>query len=465
MKKRVLIVDDEEAIRFSLESGLTDEGFEVRTLASGLELERHLKEWNPHLVILDVRLPELSGYELLEQIKIYDPGIQVMMMTAFGDTQGAVKAMKMGAADFIDKPFDFEDMLKTIHHVIKTDQMKKEWQFYRERHKEALIQNRIIGESRAITDVIEQIKRVAPREDTTVLITGETGTGKEVAAKTIHNLSPRSDKPFMDINCAAIPANLIESELFGHEKNAFTGAGQGKKGLFELADGGTIFLDEIGEMPYETQAKLLRFIETRKFRRIGSSQNVYVDVRIIAATNRDLSEEVEQGRFRSDLYYRLNVFPIQIPPLRERKEDIPLLIRHFWPDMALTDEVLSTLENYSWPGNVRELKNILERLSILYPDGDISVDALPSDLHDDRRAKVSSNHPLDTSMKSEAEAAPDGDLSDIEAVGLEEKLNQIEKRYIEFALHETRWNISKAAKKLGMKRHVLQRRVQKHFPE
>ena len=461
MKNRILIVDDEEAIRFSLKNGLSDAGYEVITCEKGEEVIEKIEKWSPHLVLLDIRLPDKNGFDVLIEIKRKFSYIQVVMMTAYGDTQGTVKAIKLGATDFIDKPFDFERLLLTIDKSLQSVQIKKEWEYYHERYKEDLIKNQIIGESDLMKAVIEKIKIVAENDDTTVLITGETGTGKEVAAKAIHILSNRADKPFIDINCGAIPENLLESELFGHEKHAFTGAGEGKKGLFELADGGTVFLDEIGEMSLEMQVKLLRFLETRKFRRVGSNQNIFVDVRVIAATNRNLKIESEERRFRSDLFYRLNVFPVTMPPLREIKNDIPIFIKYFWQEGSFSENALEVLYNYKWPGNVRELKNILERLSILYTDKIITVEDLPLDLLNTGSLELKKRYQMIEiydNKKSEEEIV-------FPMEGLERELEKVEKMYIKKALEETRWNISKAAKLLKISRHILQRRVEKYFSD
>jgi len=456
MKKRILVVDDEEAIRFSLHEGLTHAGYNVRTATSGEECLETLKEWTPHLLLLDLRLTGKNGFQVLRDVKQLYPSILVIMMTAYGDTKGAVEAIKLGAINFLDKPFDFDNLLKLLDESFDAQRIKKEWEYYHDRHKQELITNQLVGQSKVMNEVRRKLETVAQSYDTSVLLYGETGTGKEVAARSLHSMSTRKDKPFIDINCGAIPHNLIESELFGYEKNAFTGAGQGKKGLFELADGGTIFLDEIGEMPLDMQVKLLRFLETQVFRRVGGRSNLFVDVRVIAATNQDLRRQIEAGSFRKDLYYRLNVFPISLPPLRERQDDIIPLAKHFWKELKTDATVEKVLKEYYWPGNVRELKNLMELLSILHPNGKVYLKDLPSHFLHGSGLKTVGSPP------ENAEAIQ---LRKLHPGGLQEEIERIEKDYIQKALDETRWNISEAARLLKLSRHALQRRVNKYFPK
>jgi two-component system, NtrC family, response regulator AtoC len=412
-------------------------------------------------------LPDGNGLDFLEQNKKNYPDIAIIIMTAFGDTQTTVKAVKLGAANYINKPFDLEEIQLMVKKTFDQLNLQSEVELYRKDHQEV----RFIGNSKATKSIISELERITKVRDTTILILGETGTGKEIAAKYIHQNSSRKERPFIAVNCGALPENLIESEIFGHEKGAFTGANKMKKGLFELADGGTLFLDEIGELSLDMQVKLLRFLEERKFKRVGGSRDIYVDIRILTATHRNLEQMVEENTFRSDLFYRLNVVPIKLPPLKERGEDILLIAEHFLEEfcyqlgrkkLALTTEVKENLLQYPWPGNIRELKNIMERIAILQPDStSVSVNDLPKEFTEtENRDKISDSK----SVSTELERVPQTIELNDSGVNLEEIVENIEKKFIETALKKTRWNISQASNLLGISRYALQRRVDKYFP-
>ena len=378
----ILIVDDEPSIVQSLKGLLSDEGFEVMTAPNGYEALKTIERESPDLVLLDIWMPGIDGIETLKEIKANNPFIQVIVITGHGNVETAVKATKLGAFDLIEKPLSIDKVIVGINNALNFRRLEEENRYLR---RKTLAKNSIDGNSPNILALKQNIAAVAPT-DTWVLITGENGTGKELVARTIYQLGNRAEKPFVDVNCAAIPEELIESELFGHEKGAFTGATTKKRGKFEIANEGTIFLDEIGDMSLKTQAKILRVLQEQQFQRVGGSRVLKVDVRVIAATNKDLSVEIEAGRFREDLYYRLNVLPIEVPSLRDRKDDIPLLVNHFLNDCALQNrtrcktidqEALQVLKKYAWPGNVRELKNLIERLVILVPGEQITRDDIP----------------------------------------------------------------------------------------
>ncbi len=374
----VLVVDDEEGIRESLSGIFQDEGCEVLTSGSGEEAIEIVNEQNPRLIFLDIWLPGIDGIQTLEEIKALRPDLPVIMISGHGNIELAVKATKIGAYDFLEKPLSLERVLLVAKRALEKQSLEIE--------NKALKQNltkkyRLVGSSQKIAFLKEQIEKAA-MSNSRVLITGESGSGKELVARLLHENSKRASKPFVEVNCAAIPQELIESELFGHEKGSFTGAFERKLGKFELADEGTLFLDEVGDMSLSAQSKVLRIIETQEFQRVGGSRNIKVDVRIITATNKDLKEEAKKGTFREDLLYRLNVIPIVVPPLRERKEDIPELIEYFLEYFAseygerqkkISPEAFKIFQAYEWPGNIRELRNILERLVIMTPSETISA--------------------------------------------------------------------------------------------
>src|SRR5512137_122178 len=387
-RTRLLVVDDEHLIRWSLEQNLRKQGYDVLTAGSGEDALKIAREESPDLVMLDIQLPGISGLEVLEKIKEFDEDIIVIMVTAHGGLETAVNAMRLGAYDYLHKPFNLDELAIVIRKALETSDLRREVASLRSEHKKTGPPN-IIGTSRHMQNILEMMDKVARSEAATVLIQGESGTGKELVAKWIHYKSNRAEKPFIAINCAAVPATLLESELFGHEKGAFTDAKTAKKGLFELADGGTVFLDEIGDMEMGMQAKLLRFLEDRTFRRIGGGRVFSVDVRIISATNKDLQKAIEDKSFRNDLYYRLQVIPIFLPPLRERREDVLALASHFVElynkdfnkkVQGIAEMAERMLLDYSWPGNVRELKNVIERAIILGNDDTLLLDHLPLEI-------------------------------------------------------------------------------------
>ena len=384
---KVLVVDDEAGARNALMALLEDEGYDVRDAPDGFKAIGELRQWRPDILLTDIRMPLMDGLELLRQAKQIQPDVFTIVMTAFGSIDVAVDAMKLGADDFLTKPLNFEAVELTLRRAMSRIAISRELHELKSSKSETSKQ-RIVGNSAPLQQVLKMADQVAPSR-ATILITGESGTGKELIAQRIHNKSDRRAKPFTTIHCAALPETLLESELFGHEKGAFTGASGMRRGRFEEADGGTIFLDEIGEISPATQVKLLRFLQTREFERVGGNRTLSVDVRIIAATNRDLTDEVREGNFREDLYYRLNVINIETPPLRTRRSDIPLLVRHFVAKYAsengkdisqVSEEANEELEHWDWPGNVRELENVVERAVVLCDGDTITRDHLPREL-------------------------------------------------------------------------------------
>lgn len=386
----ILVVDDEASARQVLKELLEDCGYEVKTAPEGFKALGILEDWSCDILLTDLRMPMMDGLELLRKARSEYPELACIVMTAFGSIENAVDAMKAGADDYLTKPLNFEAVELLIERTMERVRMRQELEQLRSRAGEPTESTEIVGNSPAMQDVTRMINQVAPAQ-ATVLVTGESGTGKELVAKQIHERSNRAELPFVELHCAALADTLLESELFGHEKGAFTGATGTRQGRFEEADGGTLFLDEIGEIPESTQVKLLRFLQQREFERVGGNKTIEVDVRIIAATNRDLEEAVREGRFREDLYYRLNVINIQIPPLRARRDDIPLLVNHFAAMYAdqnhkqierVTPDAMDRLRNYEWPGNVRELENVVERAVVLATGTEIGVEQLPRDFGD-----------------------------------------------------------------------------------
>ena len=447
---KILVVDDEHLIRWSLEQNLKKQGYEVITAGSGEDALQLVREQQPDLVLLDIQLPGISGIEVLEKIKEFDEDIIVIMLTAHGGLETAVNAMRLGAFDYVSKPFNLDELSIIIKKALENSDLKQEVVRLRTETKKSA--PNIIGSSQQTRYLMEVLEKVARSEASTVLVQGESGTGKELVAKWIHYSSSRAEKPFIAINCAAVPATLLESELFGHEKGAFTDAKVTKKGLFELADGGTVFLDEIGDMEMGMQAKLLRFLEDRSFRRIGGARVYTVDVRIISATNKDLQKSILEKIFRNDLYYRLQVIPISLTPLRERKEDVIALAQHFVElynkdfnkkVQGIAGMAEKMLLDYSWPGNVRELKNVIERAIILGNDDTLLLDHLPLEI-------VAKATPPEAAPMSAFRLPPEG--IDIE---------EVEKELIRQALEITEWNQSKAAKKLTLGIDAFRYRMKK----
>lgn len=445
MKRKILIADDEPNMIWALKKALVKEGYEIISADNGENAVEKLKE-EPDLIIMDLKMPKMNGLEALKKIKELNPKIPVIMITAHGTTDTAVEAMKIGALDYISKPFDIEELRVIIKKALEYKSLNDEINYLRERlEKES---TKIIYKSKSMEDVLKLAYRVAPT-DATVLVLGESGTGKELVANEIHRLSKRSNGPLIKMNCGAFVENLLESELFGYEKGAFTGAISRKKGKFELAQGGTIFLDEIGEISEAMQVKLLRVLQEKEFERVGGESTIKGDFRVIAATNRDLKEMVDNNEFREDLYYRLNVVPIKISPLRDRKEDIPLLIDYSVEKyssqmgrnkLKISPKTLDLMMKYDWPGNIRELQNIIERCVILAIGREITEDLLPSEIRE-RNKLVTSNIVL-----------PDEGLS----------LEEVEKNLIIQALEKTDYNQTNAAKLLGITRHTLIYRMEKH---
>ncbi|MGD8833933.1 MAG: sigma-54 dependent transcriptional regulator [Desulfobacteraceae bacterium] len=445
----ILIVDDEPSIVQSLGGLLTDEGFEVTTAGNGYEALQKIETDVPDLILLDIWMPGIDGLETLQEIKKHHPHTQVVMITGHGSIETAVQATKLGAFDFIEKPLSIDKVIVAINNALNFRRLEEENRYLR---KKTIDKHSITGSSEPVKTLMANIAMVAPT-DSWVLIKGENGTGKELVAQTIHNLSQRAAQSIIDVNCAAIPEELIESELFGHEKGAFTSAKAKKIGKFELADGGTIFLDEIGDMSLKTQAKILRVLQEKQFQRVGSSRTLEVDVRVIAATNKNLEEEIKAGNFREDLYYRLNVVPIEVPPLRDRRPDIPLLVDAFLKEAAqknralkknTTENAMELLTQNNWPGNVRELKNLIERLVIMVPDDTISANHLPRPYNPKRDSTATlSLEPL------------------FEMGNLKTAKLLFEKQFIQHKLLENDYNVTQTAKAIGVERSYLHRRIKK----
>ncbi len=384
-KHRILIVDDEESMREFLSIMLHREGYQIDTAIDGAQAVNHLRDHSYDLVISDIKMPRMTGLELLNHIKERTPETVVLMVTAFSSTDEAVDAMKQGAYDYITKPFRNEEIRLIVKNALERRELRQENLALKEELGKRFSFEGLIGKSKAMQDVFTMVRKVAA-SPVKVLVTGESGTGKELVARAIHYNSDRREGPFVPINCGAIPENLLESELFGHEKGAFTGAIRQKPGLFETASHGTIFLDEIGELPPSMQVKLLRVLQENEFRRVGGNKDIQANVRVLAATNRHLEEAVAEGRFREDLYYRFNVIRIDLPPLRQRREDIPVMIDFFWErftgqkELKVNDDAMRRLIDYQWPGNVRELENVIERATVLGHDNEITLDCLPPNL-------------------------------------------------------------------------------------
>jgi two-component system NtrC family response regulator len=446
----VLVVDDEKNYLVVLEDLLQEAGYEVATASSGGQAVEIIQKTPVDTVLSDIKMPGMSGIELLDAVKTLDADLPVILMTAYAEVDQAVNAMKNGALDHIQKPFDNRDIRRAVARGVERRSLIKN--IRRLEAELGTIWGNIVGRSRAMDTVLSLMKRVADTP-TTVLIAGESGTGKELIARGIHKASLRSQSPFVSINCAAVPENLLESELFGYEKGAFTGAGSLKQGKFEFADGGSLFLDEVGEMSLNLQVKLLRVLQEHEFQRVGGNKDIKVDVRIIAATNKDLREEVDAGRFRADLFFRLNVVSIDVPPLRERREDIPLLVAHFLnkfgerlgrPVRDVEPDVMSALYRYSWPGNVRELENVIERALVLSRGPSIVPDDLPPEIRESREIEEG----IDTLISWEK--------------GLAETLDAIEERMIRQALKKAGNVQAQAAKTLGISRSNLQYKMKKY---
>ena len=475
-KERILIVDDEHLIRWSLSQPLIKNGYTVDTAESGAEAQSKMATFKPQMVLLDIRLPDANGLELLERFKAEDEDLIVIMITAYADVGSAVEAFKFGAEDYIGKPFNLESVKHVIKQAFEKKNLKEQVKYPNHSKDQQIDEERLIGNSPEMINVFKIIKRCAETNDKTVLILGESGTGKELVAKAVHLYSQRSKAPFFEINCAAIPDNLLENELFGHEKGAYTDADKRHKGIFELADGGSVFLDEIGDMPLPMQGKILKAIENKRYRRLGGGRDIDVNVRIIAATNRNLKEMVENDRFRADLYYRLNVMTINIPPLRERKADIPLLARYFIELFNkeynrniedISPAAIELILSYNWPGNVREVRNSIERALILEDGHILGSDNL--NLSISREAGAAT---VKTTMLSESKEVPNnsghlqttakssGELQiTLPADGI--SFEELEKNILQLALEKHAGNQTKAARYLQLSRDTLRYRMKK----
>ena len=455
MSRRVLVVDDEKGVREALKQVLEFEDIEVQTCASGLDALQAYAEFRPHLVFLDVKMQGLDGLEVLRRLREYDPHAQVVMISGHGTIQTAVEATQLGAYDFLEKPLDTDRILLTLRNALQQLELAVENVRLR---AEVEARYEIVGSSKAVKTVIERIEKVAPTP-ARVLITGENGTGKELVARAIHDLSPRARGPFVEVNCAAIPAELIESELFGHIKGSFTGAVADRAGKFELADGGTLFLDEIGDMSLSAQAKVLRALQEGVISRVGSGKPLQVDVRVIAATNKTLEQEIAAGRFREDLLYRLNVVPIEVPPLRARRSDIPQLVQHFSDQLCASGRTglkpkefdpaaLKRLAAHDWPGNIRELRNAVERLLILTPADIVTEQDVERMVGDGGRTVAA------------GEAAAAGAF--LRAGTFEEFKQAAERSYLLAKLKEHDWNVSETARTLAMPRSNLYKKIERY---
>ncbi|MEJ5377107.1 MAG: sigma-54 dependent transcriptional regulator [bacterium] len=448
----ILVVDDEEIMRESLSAWLQEDGFQVEAFSTGKEAMEAVKQKVYDAILLDLKLPDMDGLEILKHTKHYQPNTPVLMITAYGSVETAIKAMKQGATDYITKPFNPEELSLTLHHILDDLALRRENIYLKLKLEKRYDRQGIVSKSHKMERIFDLISTIADTRST-VLIHGESGTGKELIARAIHYSSNRSHHPFISVSCAALVESLLESELFGHEKGAFTDAKTLKRGKFELADGGSLFLDEIGEISPKLQLNLLRVLQEREFHRVGGEEAIRVDVRIIAATNKNLEQAVREGSFREDLYYRLNVISIHLPPLRERKEDIPLLVNHFVEKFnmesgkhvgGVSEEVLQILMEHDWPGNVRELENVIERAVIINRGGVILPEDLPPYLL---------RHPaLSQAPELLIQQAQPGQMT----------LQEVEKAYIQNVLEETGWNIKRTARILGIDRSTLYAKIRRY---
>ena len=459
MKSRILVIDDEAAIRESLRMILEYEDYQFVGASSGQEALGAVQRDRPDLVMLDIKMPGMDGIEVLRKLHAMDETLPVVMISGHGTTATAVEAIRSGAIDFLDKPLSSERVIVTLQNALRTSELRSE---NRELKLAMEAKYEIVGQSPALRTVLEAVKRAAPT-NATVLLLGESGVGKELVARTVHRNSPRAGQRFVQVNCAAIPEELIESELFGHEKGSFTGATEKQIGKFEQADRGTIFLDEIGDMSQKTQAKVLRVLQEQEVERLGSARTIKVDVRVIAATNKHLEEAIQRGEFREDLYFRLNVIPIVVPPLRERREDIPELVRHF---AKLTAEehnlkpkkfdpaALDALARYRWRGNIRELRNAIERVLIMAPSEVVRLEDLPAEIRSGDTTRTAAPEPVAASGGGQAATPPPGTLREFK--------DAAERAYLVQKLRENNWNISKTAEVIDTPRSNLYKKLEQY---
>ena len=453
----VLIIEDEEGVRTALAKRLRTTDCLAEAVATGEEGLKRLGERPADLVLLDYRLPDTDGLELLERIRLRWPDTLVIMMTAYTNVDVAIQAMRLGAHDYVSKPFSLDEMMVVVDKALETKHLRTEVRRLQTTRMQEFAFDQIVARSAKMVEIVGLLKNLAVSEARTILLQGESGTGKDLAAKVLHYNSPRAEHPFMNITCTALPETLLESELFGHEKGAFTDARERKQGLFELAEGGTIFLDEIGDMPRSLQAKLLRFLEEKAFRRVGGTRDLVVDVRIVAATNKDLRRLVSDGEFREDLFYRLNIFPVTRPPLRERADDIPLLVERFIGRYSeefrkevtgIDPAALAVMQAYDWPGNVREMRNLIERAMLLSTGGRLTLDSLPMELM--IPAVVATDD-------------QDGETQPLVLLGPQGvDLRQVERLLVEQAMELAVGNQSRAAQLLRISRDQLRYRLQKY---
>jgi two-component system nitrogen regulation response regulator NtrX len=453
MKSRILVIDDEAAIRDSLRMILEYEGYEFLGAATGQDGLAVAERETPDLVFLDIKMPGMDGLEVLQRLRTANETLPVVMISGHATVTTAVEATRLGAFDFIEKPLASERVLVTIRNALDRSRLADE---NRSLKRVMEVRHQIVGESASLKKVTEAVRRAAPT-NATVLISGESGVGKELVARAIHRNSLRSRERFVQVNCAAIPDDLIESELFGHEKGSFTGATEKQIGKFEQADKGTIFLDEVGDMSLKTQAKVLRVLQEGEVERLGSSRTIKVDVRVLAATNKRLDEEIEKGTFREDLYFRLAVIPIAVPPLRERREDVPLLVRHFvdlfsrdnnFRPKRVTPAAMDVLQRYRWKGNIRELRNTVERLIIMTPADTIDLADLPESIRNDTAGP--------------APGTKAGDADPVKAGTLREHKELSERQFLVQKLRETGWNISKTAELIDTPRSNLYKKLEQY---
>lgn len=451
-RAHILIIDDEKNYLLVLEAMLVDAGFTVTALNDPETALAFLEESEVDVVITDMKMPKLTGKDVLNHMKRDYPHIPVLVMTAFGSIESAVDIMRMGASDYITKPFSNDDLLLSVNNAVAMAKIQRRYRLLHENLEERYGLHQIIGKSKGIRQVLALVDRAAPTKSN-VLITGESGTGKELVARAIHFASTRKNGPFISVNCMALNPGVLESELFGHEKGSFTGAVAMRRGRFELAHGGTLFLDEIGELSHDMQVKLLRVLQERKFERVGGSEEIEVDIRVVTATNKDLQAEVEKGGFREDLYYRLNVVHVHLPPLRERREDIPVLLAHFMDKIAaengvprknISPEALEFLSGYEWPGNIRQLENIVERCTVMVPGETINVTDLPHEVKDD-----------ESQLKNALDLLP-------MELNLADTLDKLEAALIRRALVRADFVQVKAAEQLAISKSLLQYKLRKY---